>query len=167
MRLVEQVVAKDDPDPKALACYGLLLRADPSDEEAADQMWLRFVDGRPVSAVTIDYLDWCCRKLAAAGKEAVFLIWDNAPWHVSQQVRTWIRDHNRQVKQDGAGVQIIACYLPIKSPWLNPIEPKWVHGKRRIVEPARLLSAEEIATRVCAWFGCVHEPHLTLTKEVS
>jgi hypothetical protein len=80
MRLVEQAVAKDDPDPKALACYGLLLRADPSEEqEATDQMWLRFVDGRPVSAVTIDYLDWCCRKLKADGKEALFLIWDNAP----------------------------------------------------------------------------------------
>jgi hypothetical protein len=114
--LVEQTVAKDDPDPKALACYGLLLRPDPSDEVAADQMWLRFVDGRPVSPVTIDYLDWCCRKLQAADKEALFLIWDNAPWHVSQQVRDWIRDHNRQVKQHGDGVRIIACYLPVKSP---------------------------------------------------
>jgi hypothetical protein len=26
LRLVEQAVAKDDPDPKALACSGLLLR---------------------------------------------------------------------------------------------------------------------------------------------
>jgi hypothetical protein len=23
----------------------------------------------------------------------------------------------------------------MKSPWLNPIEPKWVHGKRKVVEP--------------------------------
>ena len=72
----------------------------------------------------------------------------------------------RKVKREG-GCKIRVCGLPVKAPWLNPIEPKWVHGKRRIVEPARLLSAEEIATRVCAWFGCVHEPHLTLTKEVS
>ena len=85
-------------------------------------MWLRFVNGRPVSAVTIDYLDWCCRKLHADGKEALFLVWDNAPWHVSHQVRDWIRDHNRRVKQDGTGVRIIPCYLPIKSPWLNAIE---------------------------------------------
>src|SRR5215212_5978583 len=91
VRLVEQAVAKDDPDPKALACYGLLLRADPTDEDAADRMWLRFADGRPVSPVIIDYLDWCCRKLHAEGKEALLLIWDNAPWHVSQQVRTWLR----------------------------------------------------------------------------
>jgi DDE superfamily endonuclease len=140
LRLVEQAVAQDDPEPKALACYGLLLRADPTAEDTADQMRLRFVDGRPVSAVTTAYLDWCCRKLHAAGKEALLLIWDNAPWHVSQQVRAWIRDHNRQVKQDGVGVRIIACYLPIKSPWLNAIEATWVHGKRRVVEADRLLS---------------------------
>jgi hypothetical protein len=122
LRLVEQAVAKDDPDPKALACYGLLLRADRTDPHATDQMWLRFVDGRPVSPVTIDYLAWCSRKLHVAGKEALLLVWDNAAWHVSHQVRAWIRDHNRRVKQQRAQVRIIACYLPIKSPWLNQIE---------------------------------------------
>ena len=109
MRLVEQSVAKDDPDPQALACYGLLLRAASSTEDATDEMWLRFVDGRPGSAVTIDYLAWCCRKLHADGKEVRFLVWDHAPWHVSQQVRDWLRDHNRRVKQAGAGVRIIPC----------------------------------------------------------
>ena len=79
LRLVEQTIAQDDPDPKALACYGLLLRADPTAAEATDEIWLRFVDGRPVSPVTIDYLDWCCQKLQAAGKDALLLIWDNAP----------------------------------------------------------------------------------------
>ncbi len=167
MRLVEQSVAQDDPDPKALACYGLLLRADPTAEDAADQMWLRFVDGRPVSPVTIDYLDWCCRKLHATGKEALFLIWDNAPWHVSQQVRDWIRDHNRQVKQDGNGVRIIACYLPIKSPWLNAIEATWVHGKRRVLEADRLLTIQELADRVADAYGCPHEPHLAIPEKVA
>jgi hypothetical protein len=167
LRLVEQAVAKDDPDPKALACYGLLLRADPSTEDAADQMWLRFVDGRPVSPVTIDHLDWCSRKLHAAGKEALLLIWDNAAWHVSHQVRDWIRDHNRQVKQDGDGVRIIACYLPSKSPWLNAIEAVWVHGKRRVLEADGLLTSTELADRVCAAYGCVHEPHLVMPKKVA
>ena len=167
LRLVEQTVAKDDPDPKALACYGLLLRADPSSEGAADQMWLRFVDGRPVSPVTIDYLDWCCRKLQADGMEALLLIWDNAPWHVSHQVRDWIRDHNRQVKRQGRGVRIIACYLPSKSPWLNAIEAKWVHGKRRVSEADRLLTIRELADRVCDAYGCPHEPHLAIPEKVA
>ena len=167
MRLVEQTVAKDDTDPKALACYGLLLRADPSAEDAPDQMWLRFVDGRPVSPITIDSLDWCCRKLHAAGKDALLLIWDTAPWHVSQQVRTWIRDHTRHVKQVGDGVRIIACYLPIKSPWLNAIEAVWVHGKRRVLEADRLLTIDELAERVSDAYGCPHEPHLAIPDKVA
>jgi DDE superfamily endonuclease len=167
VRLVEHAVAKDDPDPKALACYGLLLRADPSEQDAADQLWLRFVDGRPVSAVTVAYLDWCCRKLQAAGQEALFLIWDNAPWHVSQQVRAWIRTHNRRVKRDGHGVRIVACYLPIKSPWLNAIEATWVHGKRRVVEADRLLTINELADRVADAYGCPHEPHLTIPEKAA
>jgi transposase len=125
------------------------------------------VDGRPVSGVTTQFLGWCCERLAGEGKTALLLVWDNASWHISKAVRQWIRAHNRAVKGDGTGVRIVACPLPVKSPWLNPIEPKWLHGKRRIVEPARLLSAEEIAERVCASFGCVHQPHLILTEEVS
>jgi hypothetical protein len=57
-------------------------------------------------------------------------------------------------------VRIIVCQLPVKAPWLNPIEPKWVHGKRAIAEPARLLSAAEVEERVCAYFGCHLQEHL-------
>jgi hypothetical protein len=151
--LVEQSVAKDDPDPKALACYGLLL-------PAADEVWLRFVDGRPLSAITTQFLADCCTTLAAQGKTALLLIWDNASWHISRAVRGWIRMHNRQVKQEGRGVRILACQLPIKAPWLNPIEPKWVHGKRAVVEPVRLLTGAELEERVCAYFGCHRQEHL-------
>src|SRR5262249_320095 len=162
LRLVEQTVAKADADPKALACYGLLVRC-AQQEEA---VWLRFVDGRPVSALTTQLRDWCCARLEALGVRVWGLIWDNAPWHVSQAVRAWIRAHNRAVKQQGHGIRLLACYLPVKSPWLNPIEPKWIHSKRAIVEPTRLLSAQEVAERVCAYQGCPHEPHLALPDPV-
>ena len=158
--MVEQPVAKDDPDKQALACYGVLL-------PQTDEVWLRFLDGRPVSAVTTVFLDWCCREAAARGKAALLLIWDNASWHVSQAVRGWIRHHNRDVKRRGYGVQSVPCPLPIKAPWLNPIEPKWVHGKRRVVEADRLLPARELAERVCAAFDCPYEPHLTLPEKVA
>jgi DDE superfamily endonuclease len=167
MHLVEPAVAKDDPDPKALACYGLLLRADPVVDDAADRMWLRFVDGRPVSAITAAYLDWCCRKLQAAGKEALFLIWDNAPWQVSQQVRAWIRDHNRRVKRDGHRVRVIAGSLPIKSPWLNAIEATWVHGKRRVLDADGLLTIQQLADRVSDAYGSPHEPHLVIPEKAA
>jgi hypothetical protein len=164
LRLVEQTVAKDDPDGKALACYGLLVRGL---GVMSDEVWLRFVDGRPVSRVTTPFLAWCCERLAAAGRTALLLVWDNASWHLSREVRTWLRAHNQQVKQRGQGVRILLCFLPSKSPWLNPIEPKWVHAKRAVVEPARLLPAQELADRVCAYFGCYHEDHLTMGEQVA
>jgi transposase len=160
LRLVEQTVPSHDPDPKALACYGLLARSWPPDGPRTEALWLRFVDGRPVSAVTIAFLAWCAEQAAALGKRAVLLIWDNASWHESQIVRRWLRAHNRQVKQAGQGARLIVCYLPVKSPWLNPIEPKWLAGKKRVAEPDRLLSATELAERVCATYDCPHHPHL-------
>ncbi len=167
LRLVEQTVARRDPDPKALASYGLLVREWDAAGERDERMLLRFVDGRPISGMTTQFLGWCCDQLAAQGKTALLLVWDNASWHVSKAVRGWITAHNRAVKRGEAAVRIIVCPLPTKSPWLNPIEPKWMHGKRWIIEPARLLTADEIAERVCASFGCVHEPHLAMIEEVS
>ena len=163
-KLQELTPSTDDADPKALACYGLLLR---SGLLQAEQMWLRFVTGRPVSAVTIDFLAWCSAQLAAQGFTALLLIWDNASWHRSQAVRHWIRQHNRRVKQGAAGVRIVACHLPSKSPWLNPIEPKWVHGKRAVSEPDRLLSAAELEARVYAYYDCERETHLVMPKKVA
>jgi transposase len=153
LRLQQLRAAKDDPDPKALCCYGLL-RAD------TGSVLVRFVEGRPVSQVTEDFLQWVCTRLAAEGKTALLLIWDNASWHISQRVRSWIKGHNRCVKCEG-GVRIIVCYLPIKSPWLNPIEPCWVHGKRAILEPDRKLTAAEVKDRVCEHFECERFDPLT------
>jgi transposase len=167
LRLVAQTVARDDPDPKALACYGVLVRHWDDAGRRDEQMLLRFVDGRPVSAITTQFLAWCSDRLAAQGKTALLLVWDNASWHISKAVRTWIGQHNRAVKAEGRGVRIVTCFLPSKSPWLNPIEPKWMHGKRKIVEPARLLTANEVAERVCEGFGCLHEEHLSLPQEVA
>jgi hypothetical protein len=167
LRLIEQTAPKDDPDRKALACYGLLVSCPAAPETLPEQVWLRFVEDRPVSAVTTQYLAWCCDKLTQLGKTALLMIWDNASWHVSQEVRTWLREHNRTVRQQGQGVRIVPCYLPSKSPWLNRIEPHWMHGKRKIVEPARLLTAQELADRVCAHFGCDHESHLAVTEKAA
>jgi transposase len=163
LRLVEQTPATDDPDPKALACYGLLVRSG----GGAEEMWLRFVVGRPVSGVTTQFLAWCCDRLAAAGKTALLLIWDNVSWHLSREVRNWLRDHNQQVKQGGHGSRILPCFLPSKSPWLNPIEPKWVHGKRAVVEPARLLPAAELVERICDHFRCHQELPLIMPEQVA
>jgi hypothetical protein len=163
LRLIEQTVAKDDPDPRALAAYGLLVRQ----ADGSEETWLRFVEGRPLSVVTIPFLDWCCAKLEAQGKTALLLVWDNASWHISHAVHDWIHVHNRQVKHERHGVRVLACLLPVKSPWLNPIEPRWIHTQRKIVEPARLLTARELEDRVCEALKCSHEAHLTISENVA
>ena len=167
-RLAALTVSPDDPDPKALACYGLLVRGDDSPGAASEALWLRFVTGRPVSALTEQFLSWCCEHVAAGATPIthLVLVWDNAPWHISAAVRRWLREHNRRVHREG-GVRIIPCQLPVKSPWLNPIEPKWVHGKRRVVEPARVLTAQEVEERICAAFACPMLDHLIIPQEVA
>ena len=161
-RLERHSVAKDDPDPKAVSCYGLFVAE-------FKQTWLRFVDGRPVSGITARFLSWCSEELVAAGKEVLVLVWDNnASWHVSKEVKQWMGEHNRRVKKgEKQGVRIVSCLLPKKSPWLNPIEPKWMHGKRRVVEATGPLTAHELAERVCSAFDCPHHEHLSLPEKVA
>jgi hypothetical protein len=163
---VEQAVARGAP--KALACYGLLVRWwETPATDPAEALWLRFVDGRPIGGVTTQYLAWCCAKVAAAGKTALLLVWDNASWHVSREVQTWIAAHNRRVKAGEAAARIVASPLPVKSPWLNPIEPKWVHGKNRIVEPTRLLTMDELETRVYDALSADHADHLPMPEKAA
>jgi transposase len=118
--------------------------------------------------VTTAFLTGVCDRLRVDGKKALLLVWDNASWHLSQEVRGWIRAHNRQAKQSG-GVRIVVCQLPIKSPWLNRIEPHWLHAKRAIAEPGGLLSKTELISRICAYFNCQDNGHLqqVIAKKVA
>jgi transposase len=128
------------------------------------EMLLRFAEGRPVGQVTEDFLGWLCRRFAAEGKGVFVLVWDNASWHVSKRGRRWIELHNRRVKRQGS-CKIRFCYLPVKAPWLNPIEPKWLHGKRAIVEPDRKLSAAEVKQGVHEPYHC--EPQEPFTQNAA
>lgn len=111
------------------------------------------------------FLECVCQQLERQGKQVLALIWDNATWHRSRQVQRWIKTHNLELKRSGKGEELLVCRLPVKSPWLNAIEPKWVHGKRAIVEPNCKLTAQELKTRICQYFDC---PLLApLAKKVS
>ena len=158
VRLREMTLPKADADPKAVACYGIL-RAD------AQEVVVRFVDGRPV---TTAFLTWVGALLKADGKKARLRVWDNASWHVSKEVRSWVRAPNRRAKREG-DVRILIGQLPVKSPWLNRIEPKWVHAKRAVAEPDRLLSKAELIGRICSYFMCKYVEHLkqAIAKKVA
>jgi hypothetical protein len=167
LRVVEQTVPPTDPDPKALAGYGLLVQERTPQGVSQEEVWLRFVADRPGSAVPVACLRWVCVKLTAWGKTALLLVWDNASWHRSQAVRQWLREHNQQVKRESQGIRIVRCPLPSKSPWLNPLEAYWVPGKRAVVEPSCLRTAVELVERVHAHFGCPYEDPLSIPQEVS
>jgi hypothetical protein len=83
--------------------------------------------------------------VASRRQKAWWLVWDNASWHISAEVRGWFRQHNRWAQQAN-GVPLIVCQLPVKSPWLNPIERGYVDDlsmaqdrpKPRVIHPPQL-----------------------------
>jgi hypothetical protein len=125
-------------------------------------MLRRFVEGRPVSAVTEPFRDWVSTELFQAGKQALLRGWDNASGPNRARGRNWLREHNRKVKRgEKKGVRWVVCPLPKRRPWLNPIEPKWLHGKGAVAEPGRVLEVEELKERVHQHYRCAAQPLLS------
>jgi len=166
LRLIEQVHRKDDPDPKAIACYGLAVHWYEQRDIKHEEVWLRFVEGNPCGNLTIQYLEWLLEKTQLADKQVLVMVWDHATWHKSMAVRQWIHAHNRAVKKNGQGIRLLPFLLPKKSPWLNPIEPMWIHAKRKVVEPDKKLTAVELVRRVSAVFKQPTLPYLRLSENV-
>jgi hypothetical protein len=162
LRLIQRSVAKDDPEPKAVSCYGLYL-------PEIGETWLRFVDGRPVSSVTTRFLSWCCEGLEALGKKVLLLVWENASWHISRG-------------RSGAGSVPTTDASQAGRPGREDRELPFAQAepmaechraqvgacaKRKVVEPDGLLGAHELAERVCRVFGCPHHEHFSVTQNVA
>ena len=75
------------------------------------------------------------------GIRYLVVFWDNGPWHVAASVRERIAEHNRQVKR-GGGIHVLLYYLPVKSPWLMPLEPVFGQTKRAVGTERRSDMAE-------------------------
>lgn len=162
LHVVDKARAKDDPAPQAWLCYGVLRRATSLTPE---QRWRRCASGQPVRARRRQCVVWCGERLAALGKRALRLVWDHAAWHKRQLGRPWRRTHH--VERTGSGVRIVLCVLPRKSPWRHPLEPTWVHGIRAVVDPARVLTAQVVAERVCAYSGGAQEAPLSISEKAA
>jgi transposase len=143
-----------DPDPDAVACYGFL-------RHDTHQVLLRFVEGRPLSEVTTQFLEWLCRCVAREGKQVLVVIWDDASWHTCEEVARWVEEQNQRAGR-GEGVRVVICELPVASPWLNNIEPCWTPAKKAVMEVDRKLTAAEITNRVCQHFRCERLPYLKI-----
>ena len=143
LRLVERIPATNEPD-KAIACFGAV-------SQLTQERWLYFADGQPNSDSTILFLKALLAIAKQQAKRVLVVIWDRASWHKSKQINQWVRQHNRQTRQEG-GVRLLTYLLPSKSPWLNPMEPIWLHAKRKVAEPDGSLSVNVLKDRLCAVF---------------
>ncbi|MFQ5795758.1 MAG: transposase [Candidatus Bipolaricaulia bacterium] len=141
------LVQRDPPpkeEQKAIACFGGV-RAD------TGQVYLYFCEGQPNSEHMIVFLKQLLDVAHREKKRVVVMIWDQASWHKSRRVRRWIKKYNWQAKQTG-DVRLLPRLLPTQSPWLNPMEPRWIHAKRKVCEPDGELSVEELTGRLWAHF---------------
>jgi hypothetical protein len=128
------------PD-KALSYYGVK-------RQDTGELYLYRCLRRPNSDETIQFLRWMVSGAALEGKKLVIVVWDNASWHVARQVKGWLRLYNQRARHEGRP-RLVLWSLPKRSPWLNPIEPHWLHSKKRICEPTdQDLSPHELQRRL-------------------
>jgi transposase len=144
LRLIQREPDKGETD-KALACYGAVC-------DQTKERFFSFADGQPNSEKSIAFLSTLLAVAQERCQRVLVVIWDRATWHKSKKVTRWVRQHNRQVKLKEQGVRLLTCLLPSKSPWLNPMEPIWLHTKRKVVEPDGDLSVNVLKERLCAQF---------------
>lgn len=128
------------PD-KALSYYGVK-------RHDTGELYLYPCWRRPNSDETLQFLHWLVLGATALHRKVVLVIWDNASWHVGRKVKRWIRRYNLNARLTGRP-RLLVWALPKRSPWLNPIEPHWLHAKKRICEPSNVdLSPHQLRQRV-------------------
>lgn len=143
LRLVHREIRRGE-EQKAIACYGAL-------RQDKGQRLMYLCDGQPNSDYSILVLKRLLEVARSEYKRVLVVIWDRASWHKSKKLRQWVLRHNLEAKRQG-DVRLLTYKLPSKSPWLNPMEPCWVHAKRKVCEPEGELTPEELKRRLCAHF---------------
>lgn len=140
LALQQRMVLPRTPD-KALSYYGVK-------RHDTGQLYLYPCFQRPNGDETIYFLRWIMAGAAVQQKKVVIIVWDNARWHTARKVTRWIRRHNQQAKHNGQP-RLVVWRLPKRSPWLNPMEPHWLHAKKRVCQPsAEDLSPHQLRSRV-------------------
>lgn len=141
--LMQRTPQRGEP-AQALACFGAV-------RQDTNKVLLSFSEGQPNSVQTWLFVIGLLAVARQENKRVLIIIWDNASWHTSKDIRQWIRAYNHAAKDAHEPRLIVHC-LPTKSPWLNPIEPRWLHAKRRVCEPNGELSAPVLRQRLCRHF---------------
>jgi hypothetical protein len=122
------------PTAHAWAAHKQPLRLVQRLRQGTNQVYLDFCEGQPNSEQAWAFAQRLLDTARQEEKRVMVIIWDHASWHKSKRLKGWIHAYNRQAKLEG-DVRLLTFLLPKKSPWLNPIEPRWVHAKRQVCEP--------------------------------
>jgi DDE superfamily endonuclease len=77
------------------------------------------------------HLKGMLRRSAARGTRFLVLLWDNAPWHVAQHLRRRVARYNRWAKRHGR-LRVLLFFLPVRAPWLMPLEAIFGQTKRAV-----------------------------------
>lgn len=109
--------------PPSCALYG---RMDAQTREVTDE-WHRSWNQEETWA----HLQGVIAAYTQRGVRYLVIFWDHAPWHMAASVQTRLAVHNRDAKQKG-GVHVLLFALPVKSPWLMPLEPVFGQTKRAV-----------------------------------
>lgn len=80
---------------------------------------------------TWQHLKGTIRRYAAQGTRFLVLFWDNAPWHLAQRLDQLLARYNRHAKRRGR-LRVLLFALPIKAPWLMPLEAVFGQTKRAV-----------------------------------
>jgi transposase len=81
------------------------------------------------------FLHTLAAHYAAQGKRALVVLWDHAPWHVAAALRARVARYNRAAKRLEA-LRFLLVTLPLKAPWLMPLEAVFGQTKRAVGLPA-------------------------------
>jgi len=80
---------------------------------------------------TWQHLKGTIRRYAAQGVRFLVIFWDNAPWHLAQRLQQLLARYNRHAKRQGR-LRVLLFALPIKAPWLMPLEAVFGQTKRAV-----------------------------------
>ena len=144
LQLVEQSPTANN-EKKAIACFGAIC-------QESGEPYFYLADGQPNTERTIVMLKALLIIAQSKSKWVLVVLSDRATWHQSKRLKLWLRVHNLLAKKATNGVRLLTYLLPLKSPWLNPMETIWLHAKHKWLSLMVSLSVEILKARLCAYF---------------
>jgi transposase len=85
-------------------------------------------------------------------KSRIFLAWDAASWHRSNEFVTWADDFNKVNKANRSGPIIDVVPLPASAQFLDVIEAVFSSMKRAVIHSSDYASEEEMKTAISTHF---------------